>query len=36
MTYLYGDLGSRTLHQAADGTLYVRLPLELHQFVILA
>jgi len=36
MTYLYGDLGSRTLDQADDGTLYVRLPLEPHQFVILA
>src|SRR6266853_1121103 len=35
MTYLYGDLGSRTLDQADDGTLYVRLPLEPHQFVIL-
>ena len=36
MSYLYGDLGSRTLDQADDGTLYVRLPLEPHQFVILA
>jgi glycosidase len=36
MTYLYGDLGSPTLDQADDGTLYVRLPLEPHQFVILA
>jgi len=30
------DLGSRTLDQADDGTLYVRLPLEPHQGVILA
>jgi alpha-amylase len=36
MACLYGDLGSRTLDQADDGTLYVRLPLEPHQFVILA
>ncbi len=30
------DLGSRTLDQADDRTLYARLPLEPHQFVILA
>jgi len=35
MSYLYGDRGTRTLEQADDGTLYVRLPLEPQQFVIL-
>ncbi len=34
-SYLYGDTGTRTLEQADDGTLYVRLPLEPQQFVIL-
>ncbi len=35
MSYLYGYKGTRTLEQADDGTLYVRLPLEPQQFVIL-
>jgi hypothetical protein len=33
---LYGKPGSVPVERAADGTTFVRLPLEAHQFVILS
>src|SRR2546421_12554284 len=35
MACLYGGRPTCTIDQASDGTAYVRLPLEPHQFVIL-
>ena len=36
LRYLYGNTGSVSVERAPDGTMFVRLPLDSHQFVILA
>jgi hypothetical protein len=33
---LYGGTGSVSVERAPDGTMFVRLPLTSHQFVVLA
>jgi glycosidase len=36
LRYLYGKTGSVSVERAPDGTMFVRLPLDSHQFVVLA
>ena len=36
LRYLYGNTGSVSVERAPDGTMFVRLQLDSHQFVVLA